>query len=225
MRKHFFTFFYLLITTIFAHAQTEKGSQLIGGFLSLTTGKGTTTYYGSGAGSTNDISSNKLNTVEVGPSYSYFLASNLDLGGSAGYSSQKETGAFSGEGTDLKKQNGYNYAIYLRKYFLYENKVGFRIGPYASYQSMKSFDGNATSAAGPVESRNKNFNAGIGFDFVFFPTRKLGLAATLGSLRYSREIYSELEANQLTYEEKDHTFGLNLSNSNLALSVFYSFGK
>jgi hypothetical protein len=215
----------MLLVAATSQGQTQKGSQLLGGFLNLTTGKGTTTEYGGIAGSKPVISNNKLNNFGIGPSYSYFIADNLDLGANGGYSSQKESSNYMGAGTDAEKQNGYNYAVYLRKYFLYENKVGFRMGPYASYQYIKSSAGNAASITGLEKTTNKDFSAGIGFDFIYFPTHHLGLAATLGTLSYSHVLHSEFEGDQLTIEDKDHGFGLNLANSNLALSVFYSFGK
>jgi hypothetical protein len=221
----FFLSFIILLTAATSQAQTQKGSQLLGGFISLSTGKGTTTEYDGIAGSTPTVSNNKMNSFGIGPSYSYFIANNLDLGANVGYNNQNETSAYAGMRTDAEKQKGYDYAVYLRKYFLYENKVGFRVGPYVSYQYNKSSDGNQNSVAGLEKTTNKDFAAGIGFDFVYFPTHHLGLAATLGTLSYSHVLYSEFEANQLTLEDKDHGFGLNLANSNLGLSVFYSFGK
>jgi hypothetical protein len=224
MNKIFLSVAVLLVAAT-AQAQTQKGNQLLGGLLNLTIGKGTTTEYDGITGSTPTTSNNKLNTFGIGPSYSYFIADNLDLGANAGYSSQKQSSNYVGVGTDAEKQKGYNYSVYLRRYFLFENKVGFRIGPYANYQYLKSSAGNAASVTGLEKTTNKDFGAGIGFDFVYFASHHLGLAATLGTLSYSHVLYSQFQDDHLIVEDKDHSFGLNLANSNLALSVFYSFGK
>jgi hypothetical protein len=225
MNKFFYLSLILLTTSVAIQAQTQKGSQLLGGSLSFAAGKGNTTEYGMGAGSITEVINNKMHSFSIGPSYSYFIANNLDLGGALAYYTIKETSTLPTIASEAEKQQGFNYTAYLRKYVLFENKIGFRVGPFISYQYSKSSDDFGNSVVGVEEVKNKLFNAGIGFDFVYFPMRRLGLAANLGTLGYEHITYTRSDNNQLSLQEENHAFGLNLANSNLALSVFYSFGK
>jgi long-subunit fatty acid transport protein len=224
MNKFLSLLIVLFISSLAAQAQTQKGNQLLGGLLSFSTGKGTTTQYDPSGNGAATVSSNKISSFGIGPSYSYFVADNLDLGVNAGYSTAKQTSDFKSLGNDIDKQTGYNYAVYLRKYFLFDNKVGFRVGPYVSYQHMKSARDYQLTESDNEESLEKIFNAGIGLDFVYFPTRRIGLAASLGNLSYERVHYIQSSDNQINEEQKNHAVGFNLA-SGVALSVYYSFGK
>jgi hypothetical protein len=225
MYRSFYLLFIALAFSTTVQAQTQKGSHLLGGSLSFVTGKGTTTEYPMDAGGAPTLINNKINSFSIGPSYSYFVANNLDLGGSLAYSTFRETSILPNVASEMEKQRGFNYSVYLRKYFLFENKVGFRVGPYMSYQHTKASSDFGSSVVGVQEIKSKLFDAGIGFDFVYFPTQRIGLAANIGALGYEHINYTRSDNNQLSMQEKDRTFGLNLANSNLALSVFYSFGK
>jgi hypothetical protein len=225
MNKKFYLLLILSIASLAGRAQTQKGNQLLGGSLSLSTATGTNTEYSSVPGSKPDVFNDKMNSFSIGPSYSYFLANNLDLGASIEYSSNKQTFTLPNVATQTQDQLGMNYSVYLRKYYLFENKIGFRVGPFAGYRYSKSSAGTDNTSLGLEEAKEKFFNAGIGFDLVYFPTRKLGLAAGLGSLSYSHEVYTESDNRGVLREEKDNGFGLNLASNNLTLSVFFAFGK
>jgi hypothetical protein len=225
MSRSFYVIFITLTLSATVRAQTQKGNQLLGGSLSLATGKGTTTEYLRGTSGAIEVIKNKLNSFSIGPTYSFFVADNLDLGASLAYSTFRQSSILPNVASEIEKQRGFNYSVYLRKYFLFEKKVGFRMGPYVGYQNSKASSDFGSSIVGFQEIKNKLFDAGIGFDFVYFPTQKIGLAANIGTLGYQHITYTRSDDNQLSLQEKDHTFGLNLANSNLALSVFYSFGK
>src|SRR6202007_303062 len=90
-----------------------------------------------------DNSSYTLNTREksfnFGPVYGYFIGNNLLLGAGLNYSNSTTTNVTPDIGTtnetyptneSLKEIGG---DIYLKKYYMYKNKVGLRVGPYLGY--------------------------------------------------------------------------------------------
>ncbi|RWY57525.1 hypothetical protein [Mucilaginibacter gilvus] len=91
MSKKFYLLLTLSVISLAGRAQTQKGNQLLGGSLSLSTASGTNTEYSSVPGSAPDVFNDKTHSFSIGPSYSYFLANNLDLGASLEYSSGKQT--------------------------------------------------------------------------------------------------------------------------------------
>ncbi|QJD95545.1 outer membrane beta-barrel protein [Mucilaginibacter robiniae] len=224
MNKYLYSLAVLLCASLAAQAQTQKGSQLLGGQISESTGKGTTIEHDPSDNGATTVSKDKMNYFGIGPSYSYFVANNLDLGASVGYTSSTLKNNFSALGNDATQQKGFNSGVFLRKYFLYDGKVGFRVGPYVSYQHAKATMNYQNTQSFNEDTVENRLNAGIGLDFVYFPARRIGLAASIGSLSYEKVYYKELSGGQLMQEQRDHAFGANLA-SNLALSVYYSFGK
>jgi hypothetical protein len=205
-----------LLASIAVHAQTQKGSQLLGGNFSVdhSTSNGTTYYQGT------QVSSNsKTNTFNIGPSYSYFLSDNLSLGAHLGYG-HSHGDSFIPAGSTESNSNDYFGSISLQKYFLFDSKIGIRTGPYAQYGKSK---GTSTSSYPDsyysYETSSKNFAAGISLDFVYFPVSKIGLMASLGSLSYSQAKYTNPADAQ-----KASSLGLSFLNSP-SFSVYYVLGK
>lgn len=219
-----------VLGTFAAKAQTQQGNQLLGGFLNLNTEKtnyvnratgydvyGNTNYYPYTATS-------KTNAFGIGPVYSYFVANNLDLGVTLGYNASKESVGVDVNNAPMNtygKAHSYAASVYLRRYFLYNDKIGIRTGPFASYGYTKNeVDYDANPSANTFGDE-KTLTAGIGVDLVYFPTRRLGLASSLGSLSYQHDDNS-LNVNS---HYKTNSFGLNLATTSLTFSMFYVFGK
>ncbi|MDB5110206.1 MAG: hypothetical protein JWR67_1320 [Mucilaginibacter sp.] len=205
--------------TFSVKAQTQKGNQLLGGFLGFSTGSGTNNYT-NGQNGTN--STDKTSSFSIGPSYSYFIANNLDLGASIGYTDQKTNYSYlrppASNAPLVYDSRSFASSIYLRKYFLYNGKIGIRTGPYAQYFFTKS-DQNYIDPASNYNYQIRSINAGLGLDLVYFPTKKLGLSSSIGSLAYNHST-----SNQTYVQTKSDSFALNLSSA-VNLSIFYSFGK
>ncbi|NCD69262.1 hypothetical protein [Mucilaginibacter agri] len=210
-------------------AQTEKGNQLLGGSIGFNTSKvSNTNYTATNTYSSTSFSDTKLTTYNIGPNYSYFVASNLDLGVSASYGYQKgtSTSIYNSQAYDSKFQNATGM-LYLRKYFLYESKIGIRTGPFASFsygrQTTNNYQPISNGYSDVTEQKNWNYSAGVGLDIVYFPAKKLGLSSAIGNLAYthnkSRNIYYNSISNGHT-----NGFGFNLASS-VNFSVFYVFGK
>jgi hypothetical protein len=109
--------------------------------------------------------------------------------------------------------------VYLRKYFLYDGKIGIRTGPYAQY-SYSQANNTYVDPTNNNTYQNRAINAGLGLEIVYFPTKKLGLSSSVGSLTYSHNTN-----DQTNYDHNKSNFiALNLSSA-LNLSIFYSLGK
>lgn len=198
-------------------AQTQKGDQLLGGNITFSTNKGTTTYYGQNLSGSSD---NKSTMFGIGPGYSYFIADNLDLGVNLGYSYVKQTSTpVTNLVSPTEQINRSTYGmIYLRKYLLYKEKVGFRFGPFASYSYIKNDITYSNNSIGimPDYQKGHTIQAGGLLEFVYFPTKHLGLASTIGSVTYNHQ-----NVKQSYAENKLSGFSVNFINS-LSLNIFYA---
>lgn len=199
-------------------AQTQKGDQLLGLSGGLATGNtmidysSSYNYYGFGVRIKNT-------SYTFGPSYSYFVADNLDLGTNVGYS-----------WTNAKYFNTtvaheLTATVYLRKYFLYHNKIGIRTGPFASYGRSKTnmVHWDLANQYEPViDPLNSTIlSAGLGVEFVCFPVKQLGLAASVGSINYTHKSSAD---DALAIFGSYNKFGANFF-SGINISAFYAFGK
>ncbi len=206
-------------------AQTEKGNQLLGGSVGFNTSSGNNVSGNSTNISNADTKSTRYN---IGPNYSYFIAKNLDLGLSLSYDYQKstQTDAANNQYFESKYKNATGM-IFLRRYFLYENKIGIRTGPYASYSYGRQNTNNSTIISnnnlGTTLQKDWSYGAGVGLDIVYFPVKKLGLSSAIGSLSYG---HGEDRSNSYgnISNSNSNTFGFNLA-STINFSVFYVFGK
>lgn len=186
MYKKLLLAFVSIIAIQTVKAQTEKGSQMLG----VSFGVSTT----SSNSKVIDYNTNALTNVHgsgtnynIAPTYSYFIADKLDIGLSAGYSHQKQdydTNLYYPSNT---KQDAFNAGIYLRKYFLYDNKIGVRTGPMFNYQHGKSIQKYLSNPESNSENISNTYSGGLGLDFVYFPVKRLGLTATLGGLTYAHQ--------------------------------------
>jgi Leu/Phe-tRNA-protein transferase len=74
MKKFLILFLLAIGGTFSVEAQTQKGDQLLGGSLGVSTGSSTTDFVNNQYLSNN---TSKTNNFSIGPSYSYFVANNL----------------------------------------------------------------------------------------------------------------------------------------------------
>jgi hypothetical protein len=214
-----------LFTFQISRAQTQKGSQTLGFNLGFTSSTSNETDFDS-YDSTSSVAKTKTTNFSIGPNYSYFIADNLDLGASLQYMSNVEND-YPVDGQFGEKEITHNFgaSVFLRKYFMYANKIGIRTGPYLAYERDAEKDVSTGSTADPandLSTKTNNYDAGINLDFVYFPSKKLGFSATLANLEYNYYKRNDVPT-------KDHETGDNLSfnivNNGLLLSVFFVFGS
>ena len=224
MKKALFVIAVLFLRSLISHAQTEKGNQTLGLNLGWHFNTNDNTYINPFDNSITDQSS-QSRSFNIGPGYSYFIADKLDLG--AALSFGRSTYHYlnhSPGGSNLQDQTSYSYGgiIYLRKYFMFADKIGLRGGPYAGY--TKGDSKNIYSGADSpynIDSKTDNYNAGVKLDMVYYPSKKLGVSASLASLSYTHYKTDSGTQGHSDGENVDLAF---VSNS-LVLSVFYALGS
>lgn len=209
-------------------AQTEKGTQTLGGTIGVSTSKNTVDMAPPSSYTPYSYIL-KTTTFSIGPNYSYFVANKLDLGASLGYSYQNmkffDEDVLADNPEKVKTQS-FLAEVYLRKYFLYDNKIGIRTGPFVAYQYGKSTNSlsdipNVPNVPYSVPQKSTTVAGGVLLDFVYFPYKKVGLAASMGSLSYTHQDSKEPSYN---YKSTTDSFGFNFFSS-VNFSVFYAFGK
>lgn len=210
--------FMLILQATFA--QNQKGDQTLGLSLGFFTSSSNYSYQTISPG-TLDLTSTRSTGFGTSPTYSYFIANNLDLGASIGFSNYIENLSDPNSPFSSKQINrSYTGSIYLRKYFLYNNKVGIRMGPYFTYQYTNA---NVTYAPDANLANNnfkgKFYGGGLDADFVYYPVSRVGLAVNLGSLSYNHNNTS----NTLRQTSGSNSLALQFLNNNLMLSAFYIF--
>jgi len=210
-----------------SNAQTEKGTETIGaniGF-SYTNASDFTVSVANGSTSTLDT---KTTTFNIGPIYSYFIADKLDIGAALTYSSstlKNMAGTYATTNDSYPtKQSSDNFSttLFIRKYFMYQNKIGFRTEGFLGYSHQDNTNTYAPSFAGyNYDNETDYYSAGTNLDLVYYPSKKLGVSATIATLEYYH--YTANNANQGHDSGDNITF--NFVNSGLSLSVFYVFGS
>jgi hypothetical protein len=210
-------------------AQTEKGNQTLGvnlGFSFNQYANNVTNFE-----QTSDVTFNgKITTFSIGPNYSFFIADKLDLGTTLSYMALTDkTGNNDGNnnlnGPVKQTNNTFDGKIFLRKYFLYANKIGIRTGPFIGYsRNVQKVTWDAADAASNSNDVSHAIEAGVNLDLVYYPSHRLGVAATLANLEYDH--FTEKRTYNITTENnKGNNVNFNFINNGLTLSVFYVFGS
>jgi hypothetical protein len=209
-----------VLAALISHAQTEKGSQTLGLNLGFTYNKSNGLY-----NNPNDNSSapagGKSTNFNVGPSYSYFVADKLDLGASISYGQNNIT--YANTQADPAKQSSYAFisSVYLRKYFMFGDKLGLRAGPYLGYEKGGNKSTWGTNAIYDEDNKQTEYSAGARLEFVYYPSKNLGFAAYVASVDYT---HTKLDNGNFGNSSNDN-IDLSLINNGLSLSVFYTFGS
>lgn len=205
-------------------AQTQKGAQTLGGSI----------YYSqltdnvsmvNGINPQATVQKNTTSNFSMGPAYSIFVADKIELGGSIQFSTQTNKSIYSGAfpSPDYKSvYNTFGGSLSLLKYCMFDNKLGLRMGPSVSYSSGKN---KTTTSTNPLTTTNntENYNARARVDLVFYPSKTLGLAASLANIGYSKSKSRNVEDPQQNYSTE--VFNANLITNGIQLSVFYVFGN
>jgi len=214
-----------LFTCGIANAQTEKGDQNLGLDLGLNYANSKNLSINpydnsSVAGST------KTTNFNLGPNYSYFIADKVDAGVGLLYNSSVTTNSSANgavvNGPVREFGNYYGGKLFLRKYFMYKNKIGLRAGGFISY--FKEIQKNTYPAPNAIYNYNSNANlysAGGTLDLVYYPSKKLGVSAMFANLTYGHSKYN----NTTQGNSSSDNLSLNFVNDGLTISIFYVFGS
>jgi hypothetical protein len=202
-----------------AYAQTEKGDQTLGLNFGISYVKSTNQISDPITFSFDNVTS-KYTTFTIGPSYSYFIINNLDLGAAISYTGSTDTYPATNSNPTSSSSNTFSGMIYLRKYCMFGGKLGIRTGPYVGGSSEVDKIANA-GAEEPSKSTTYSLEAGAKLDLVYYPSKRLGFAASLASLDYTH--YRTFAGSG--GDNNGDQLNLSLINNNLSLSVFFVFGK
>jgi len=207
-----------LLTIQFSNAQTTTGTQNIGLNLSYYSTKANMLFINPGYPTLTYI--NRNSNLGIGPSYSWFIANNLDIGGGLSYSNYNNSNSGNENVNPVRESNKeWGATGFIRKYLLYENKIGFRTGLYVGYdrETLSYIYPPAQSIDNQNTSTN-DYNAGLRLDIVYFPLKHLGFAATLANVSYN-----SYKSNNVTQGATSGS-GINANFTNgLALSMVYIF--
>lgn len=216
MYKKLLLAFVSIIAIQTVKAQTEKGSQMLGVSFGVNTSSSDTRYLDYSTNAFTNVHG-KATNYSIAPTYSYFVADNLDLGLSVGYGKSKQDYS-NVYNPNHMESDGFTTGIYLRKYFLYENKIGVRTGPMFNYQHGKQNQEYSSNPENNSEAISNTYSGGVGLDFVYFPVKRLGLTAVLGGLSYAHQ--DTKGTNPSTSNSFDASFA-----NRFVFSVNYAFGK
>ncbi|MEO6149405.1 MAG: hypothetical protein ABIN95_13830 [Mucilaginibacter sp.] len=217
----------LLVTAVCscfaANAQTSKGSQTLGFNLGYTYDKSDETLHNSFDGTVSDAKT-KVTDFSVGPVYSYFIADKWDIGVSLQYDALVENDyPIDGMFGEKETVNRYSTAIFLRKYCMFTDKIGIRSGPHVGYYREHAKAVGTGTEANPDNDLNSTthaFSAGLNLDLVFYPSKNIGVAASIANLQYTHAKTKTLPSHD---DKTDEKFNLNVISNGLLISVFYVF--
>jgi hypothetical protein len=144
----------LVLFSIFAKAQTEQQSMLLGGAISL---------------NFNQQDSFKTTTFNFSPNFGYFICKNLMLGLSLGIGTTSDNKA-----RGLKNRFYLNTTCvpFVRYYFLKEKLKPFLYAKFGYVNSTSLIKGNSANVDG--------ITGGGGLGFAYFVNRHVGIETTLG---------------------------------------------
>jgi hypothetical protein len=220
MKRLSITIVLFLLVLQRVNAQNQKGDQTLGLGLNFGANSGNFNYLGNnGAGL--DYTSSTTAYFSTNLNYGYFMAHNLDIGADIGFGNGTANYNDHTTNTTTKEvDKNYYSALYVRKYFLFNNKIGIRTGPYIAYQYFGTNDTYTPANSQPANNINgSNYHVGLIADFVYYPSKKIGLAVNLGNLSYN---YGKMNYPQ----QNNNNSGINLQflNNSLMLSAYYVFG-
>ncbi|MGY2130835.1 hypothetical protein ACW9KT_01300 [Hymenobacter sp. HD11105] len=213
-----------------AHAQISKGTVLIGGNIGYSQSTTESKYTGSVTPTGQNLVDNTSRSFSINPNVGYFLADNLLVGASVGFSTGRETGphySTTSAGERVSKHNSFSVAPFLRYYYLPIENFGFYGQVAAGYYQQKQ--STTFDSPGSYVPNNNNYGgfASITPALVFFPISQLGLELTAGNIGYTRTRNkpTELMPGQYATETTTSNFGANFGLSNLTLGASYYIGR
>ncbi|MDB5159279.1 MAG: hypothetical protein JWR50_3986 [Mucilaginibacter sp.] len=225
MKKILFLIPAFLFAYQLSNAQTQKETQTLGLYLGYINNSNSIT----AADPANNLpvtQDSKNTQVNIGPSYGYFISDRSELGVNLSYAHTKNYNAYSNNnGTNNsydQTNDSYGGSIYFKKYVLFQNKFGFRTGPYANYQhGINKYGSTPDPNLNAYNNNTSNsYGAGGTFELVYYPSKKMGIAANVANLNYTHVIAK----GDVNYKGKQDNFAFNFINNGLYLSIFYVIG-
>ncbi|MDB5087400.1 MAG: hypothetical protein JWR09_1394 [Mucilaginibacter sp.] len=224
MKKFLILIAAFLCINQFSNAQTEKGNQTLGFNVGLQYTRNSDNLFDN-TGMANSTSNFKNTNLTLGPLYSYFIADKIDLGASFMLNSYNTSTTYPNvSGANKSHNNSYNALVYLRKYFLYANKIGVRTGPYAGYLwANQGYQYPADQASNNYSSTGHAYQLGAKLEAVYFPSKHFGVSALLANLDFQHGNNKSVNNTNID-KTNSNSVDFSFINNGLGLSLFYVFG-
>ncbi len=198
--------FILLALAVRSQAQFNKGQKVLGGSLSFYSRNTKAAY--------NSSSPNTGTSFGISPSLGIFVKPNLAVGALVTYSSLHIKDGTS-SGSDQTTMGG---GMFLQRYFTISDKFFFTIMGSADYSSEKeTFTVTDPTTNATIWNTSKTHAIGVHVrpSFIFFPSPKWALEATLGGFNYNHAL--------IPSEQTTDTF--NFYYGSIGLGVYYYIGR
>ncbi|MGI4870787.1 MAG: hypothetical protein ACRYFX_06350 [Janthinobacterium lividum] len=207
-----------------SYAQTaiKAGAIQLGGNISYSQSNSASTAPSSSIGGTSNTESHSFS---VAPSGGYFVADNLAVGLSVGYSSsyQYAAGPYASSPYSMRTK-GFNVGPFVQYYRLLTNQFGLTGTVNASYgYSTSNYVYVYTSGIDNTDKNSKGYYANVVPGLVFFPVPKLALGAAAGGFFYNHlhsTTLDNLTSTTLT-DGNSSSFSANFGLSYLTFSGTY----
>jgi hypothetical protein len=199
-----------------ANAQTEKGDNLIGGSLSISSSETKSPNY------------EKTNFYGINPSYAHFFSKNLAIGltAGAGYSKNFNNNFDSNNNltyTRTSKQKSFSVGPMVRYYIDIVDKLkafGQISGTIGFVKTNETYEGPYNYNLTP-NTKFTQYNASIRPGLAFFPTKKLGVELGFSLLSYNKTDYDGQSPTNTWYEAEAFNFGFNTFNPFLGFNFHF----
>lgn len=205
-------------------AQTEKGNQTLGFNVGLQYIQNSDIFFDN-TSMANSSTNTKNTGFTLGPLYSYFIADKVDLGATFTLSTYTNSTSYPNvSGANKSHNNNYTALVYLRKYFLYANKIGIRTGPYAGYiWANQGYQYPTDQATSNYSSTGHAYQVGGKLEAVYYPSKHLGVSALLANLDFQHGNNKSVNSAIVDKTNSD-SVDFSFINNGLGLSLFYVFG-
>jgi hypothetical protein len=230
MKKIVFLVLLLASSFLKVQAQISKGTILAGGNIGYN--QVNNEIKSTGPSIPSGSSKQELNSrsVSFNPSAGLFLADNLAFGLTLGINDSKTTQPYYDQNRTIEqgtRATSFSAAPFLRYYYLPSETFGFygQLTAGYSYQRIR-YETDQANIPNQTSKSNGGF-ASITPAFVFFPTPKLGLELTAGSISYYRfrNNSENSPSSQTVNTSTNSNFGANFGLSNLTLGASYYIGR
>lgn len=200
-----------------SNAQTEKGKNLIGGSINLSSSK-----------LFQDIQSQDLKRYGLSPSYGHFFFDNLAIGIRGNLNYLKNTVNFdvpnntngvitNGTSTTIQKQTIYSVGPFVRYYVDITERFKF-FGQFDANVGFGKVHQDSNGINNTDDSKLTFYGTSISPNLAFFPTKKWAIELGFDLFSYSKRVYK-----QTTYKTTVDNFNFGFNTFSPSLGVNYHF--
>jgi hypothetical protein len=233
MKKIVFLVLLLASSFLKVHAQISKGTPLLTGRITYNRNTQEEKNTNPDAAIFGDQLKSTTSYFSFSPSAGLFIADNLAIGLTLGIGKQHYKSPFFTYNpepilyTNIGEATSFSAAPFLRYYYLLKENFGFYGQLTAGYSTQWEDRKNDIPNNIPYKIRESGIYIDFTPAFIFFPTSKIGLEASMGGINYNRNRskYENLPTGQIAPEMKRTSLSSNFGFNYLALGASYYIGR